>query len=1807
MIPKPLFNNGIRAGRLCRLWLIAAQSLLLWGQQQTAPPGPSQTTGDGLTPAMLAPGSPAGSYELSGFDTLNLGTGHVNFTFPLATAYGRGGMKVPMVLNLQGQWTIYSSIASCQPASMETPWCAATAYSYAAHYGPRYPSPTLIGGMLQTRESGANCTYIKTANETWWQQMLTTVVYIAPDGTETVFLDTTTGGAVGNYPTVNSQTTNRGTTFRAVDGSAATVTTGSPVTDLFNGNCPSASTGIQGTMTLRDGTTYYFDQFGYATKIEDRNGNFITISDPLLGATNVTDAVGRSITTASASNANTSSLTVNYPGYEDAQRSVVVSSAETAGPCSGTGCAPTVNTVNTGTTTPQSRPMLRQNQGDSGTGTFGIETFQQLFPVVTTEGYFSGNFPYEILLPDYTAYEIYYDPAGSVSRVELPTGGAYEYDYTYYVNTSQMSPQPAWAQTTEYMYSVVPYLTEKRIYSNTVTLGTNSGSILEQVICYPSPINGTYLQQETLTVKYSNTAKCPSLLGSEDHQLWSVNLLNSPNPNVVSIPTWLEGRETQVTFKDPNNNPLKIESNTWQQRACGSGPNGWDQYLCWFTQANPTIQNCTTDGYSHPNSATCPSHDPQLQAETTTYNGVTSQNTYTYDAYDNQTQETESAYGANGNPGSVVRVANTAYNTASAYLNLNIVNLPINQTVATVGGPTVAQTQWQYDQNTLATCAGTQNDTGHGTVRGNATSIIRWWDLHNQNLTTQQSFDQTGNLVTVIDPRGVRKDLSYADSASKCVLPISITHYLGLNVTPSTSCSQNPSSCLTETLAYDYNILKPTQYTDFNGKPTTLAYADALDRLTNVTRPDGGKTSYTYTDTIGTCSQNSQSQNCFSVRATQDLDSSQKLKSQTDYDGLGRKVLSWYLAPEGEIDTTYTYDWRGRLATQSNPGDSSSLTTYTYDFLDRTLSVQAPDQSLTSYMYYGDGVSLANTKLEVEPPAAPDQNGNNRLYYYDAQGRLVRVDENVTSWRSGSYGQSTFSTYTTAYAYDVLDDLVQSWQNCTLTSGVCSSGGQKRSFSYDSLKHLVQSNNPEAGSITYDYDTSGNLLTRTDQRWTTCFGTLLGSTCGGTYDGLNRVVNKSQTDPYTAPVTYAYGEGAANAANNNVIGRLTQVTSASVGSIIPQFVYDYAQYDWAGRPLSSSQQIGTATPYTMSYGYDLAGKMTSFTFPSGRQQTIAYDSAGRAKTVSGAYGASSATYADTFTWFPNGALNQVSLGSGFLEQYCQNSRLQITGVRLGLASSGTYCQNGQGGSGSSGDPLVLNFSYGSSRYNNGNVTSQTIVTSQHLNVTQNYTYDAYDRLASAAEGSFWLQTYGYDAYGNRWVDPNHSTGITLMPFTPLGSNYFDSSNNNRLSFPSSTGVAVSYDLTGNLTGIGGSTYTYDAENRQISSSAGGDIFMYDGESRRVEKISGSTTTVYVYDATGEEVAEYSSSPSPTSGTLYLTADSLGSTRITTGIGSDGTQQFWYHDYLPFGEEIASDIDGRGSNYAGNEGVSHRFTGKERDAETVSSGQQGLDYFGARYFSGAQGRFTSPDPLGGELANPQSLNRYAYALNNPLRFTDPTGMYVCKDDPKDGSSHCASDQDVAFEKSVDAMRNSKNKEIARAAAAYGKANDANGVTVGFADLGKAGEGGVTRSTLGADANGKLFAQSDVTINSGSAGTALAADIGHEGSHVADAQDMVKGITITGGGTGFTVGVDISQYASEQRAYRVTDAIYRSANEPYNGCGNANCALGAGSSPIGIGGRIDQILLANPQLYHSADGKPLTQKNQGGNVLNLVVPH
>ena len=94
-----------------------------------------------------------------------------------------------------------------------------------------------------------------------------------------------------------------------------------------------------------------------------------------------------------------------------------------------------------------------------------------------------------------------------------------------------------------------------------------------------------------------------------------------------------------------------------------------------------------------------------------------------------------------------------------------------------------------------------------------------------------------------------------------------------------------------------------------------------------------------------------------------------------------------------------------------------------------------------------------------------------------------------------------------------------------------------------------------------------------------------------------------------------------------------------------------------------------------------------------------------------------------------------------------------------------------------------------------------------------------------------------------------------------------------------------------------------------------------------------------------------------------------------------------HDYLPFGEEIASGQAGRTSQFGASDNVSQRFTGQERDSES------GLDYFGARYYGSALGRFTSPDPTFlniRKVFNPQRWNLYGYGVNNPLKFVDPDG-------------------------------------------------------------------------------------------------------------------------------------------------------------------------------------------------------------------------
>lgn len=119
---------------------------------------------------------------------------------------------------------------------------------------------------------------------------------------------------------------------------------------------------------------------------------------------------------------------------------------------------------------------------------------------------------------------------------------------------------------------------------------------------------------------------------------------------------------------------------------------------------------------------------------------------------------------------------------------------------------------------------------------------------------------------------------------------------------------------------------------------------------------------------------------------------------------------------------------------------------------------------------------------------------------------------------------------------------------------------------------------------------------------------------------------------------------------------------------------------------------------------------------------------------------------------------------------------------------------------------------------------------------------------------------------------------------------------------------------------------------------------------------------------------------------WLVSDQLGTARLIFD-QSGSLANVSRHDYLPFGEDLSAGGRDTDLGFGKTDGARQKFTSKERDAET------GLDYFGARQYASKQGRFISPDPLqgSGKAADPQSWNRYVYSLNNPLLFTDPTGL------------------------------------------------------------------------------------------------------------------------------------------------------------------------------------------------------------------------
>src|ERR1044072_6145823 len=135
----------------------------------------------------------------------------------------------------------------------------------------------------------------------------------------------------------------------------------------------------------------------------------------------------------------------------------------------------------------------------------------------------------------------------------------------------------------------------------------------------------------------------------------------------------------------------------------------------------------------------------------------------------------------------------------------------------------------------------------------------------------------------------------------------------------------------------------------------------------------------------------------------------------------------------------------------------------------------------------------------------------------------------------------------------------------------------------------------------------------------------------------------------------------------------------------------------------------------MDYWYNLAGALTKERYPSGREVSTGYDTAGRMTNLSGVKtGETNKTYISQLTYTAHGAVGQMSLGNTLIEQTQFNSRLQPTPIKLGTPASPSSA-------------LELDDTYGvrtgsvlDTTKNNGNLEGQRILISRALDVTESY-------------------------------------------------------------------------------------------------------------------------------------------------------------------------------------------------------------------------------------------------------------------------------------------------------------------------------------------------------------------------------------------------------------------------------------------------------------------------------------------------------
>jgi RHS repeat-associated protein len=835
-------------------------------------------------------------------------------------------------------------------------------------------------------------------------------------------------------------------------------------------------------------------------------------------------------------------------------------------------------------------------------------------------------------------------------------------------------------------------------------------------------------------------------------------------------------------------------------------------------------------------------------------------------------------------------------------------------------------------------------------------------------LSSTTTYNQNGTINVATDVNGAQT--VYTQHTCNGMLPTLVNEPLGLSMSLGWNCDGGVA----------------TSKVDENGQSTTYGYNDANDwqgttdpfwRMTSVTDPLGFTTELSYAPFV------SNSTNAYSKRALT-FNGGQSIQSTTNYmDVLGRPLQAQQAQAPGSavFDTvSFTYDAYGRTSSVTVPcsiGANSNCatpqTTQTFDALNRPLVTRDGGGGTMTVTY------SSNDSLTVIGPAPAGESVKQIAYEYDGLGRLASVCELTSAANGGvTCGQTnTHTGYWTRYKYDALGRLLGVCQDTTQPVSVdCvqnpSTGQQTRIYTYDGLSRLTAETNPESGTTGYTYDSdstggcpgtyNGDLVKRVDAaRNIICY----------TYDALHRKLATTYSGPNSTGTNkyFVYDSATVDGQTmTNAKGRIAEAYTATC-STCSKVTDEGFGYSARGEPSAYYQSSpNSGGYYYVPITYWANGLIESFgPFLTEDEVGFIPDGAGRA---GGVYD------------FKN---HQNTVPS--ISYYTSTG--QPTGnqpTQLETSCAGTTCYPIS----YTYDPSTLRMTQYSAALNGGTV-SGSLTWNQNGNLSQltiadpfnsadaqtcNFGADDLNRLASVNCGSTWAQTFAYDPFSNI----TKSGSISWNPGYSPSTNHF------------SVGSGATYDANGELTYDGtNNRYTWDAEGKALSvtnyqgSTTG---FLYDAFGHQVESSNNglySTSNVRIgnfkLSAVGQN-ASYSEFPFP-GGSMASEYGGLTGVQLGDWLGT--SRAVWSYtggSYIQSGAHAPF-----GEGYSNNTGYTRDFTGQQ----TVD----GVTYlFPERLYHSTQGRWLSPDPAGMSAvdpAHPQTWNRYAYAMNDPLRLTDPLGL------------------------------------------------------------------------------------------------------------------------------------------------------------------------------------------------------------------------